>query len=90
MKSAKVLLGAVAGIAAGAVLGLLFSPAKGSAIRKKMARKVTDGAEEVQENLNEYIDATTEEYDTIKKGARDLVDKAKKNVTSAVGAIRSK
>jgi gas vesicle protein len=90
MKSGKVLLGAIAGVAAGAVLGLLFAPAKGSATIKRVARKVSDSAEDVQENLNEYIDATSEEYNTVKKGAMDLVDKAKKNAATVVRAIHSK
>jgi gas vesicle protein len=89
MRSGKVLLGVVAG-AVGVVLGMLFAPAKGSAMRKRMARKVTDSAEDVKENLNEYIDATTEEYDTIKKGAMDLIDKAKKNAASVAGTIHAK
>jgi gas vesicle protein len=87
MSSGKILLGAAA---AGAVLGLLFAPARGSAVRKKVARTVTDGAEEVQENLNESIDAATEAYDTIKKGAMDLTDKAKKNTASVARAIHDK
>jgi gas vesicle protein len=90
MKSGKVMLGTVIGVAAGAVLGMLFAPAKGSAMRKRVARQVTGSAEDVQENLSEYVDATTEEYDTLKKGAMDLVDKAKKNVASVAGAIRPK
>ena len=90
MKSGKVLLGAIAGVAAGAVLGLLFAPAKGSATIKRVARKVSDSAEDVQENLNEYIDATSEGYNTVKKGAMDLVDKAKKNAATVVRAIHSK
>jgi gas vesicle protein len=89
MRSGKVLLSVVAG-AAGVVLGMLFAPAKGSATRKRMARKGTDCAEDVKENLNEYIDATTEEYDTIKKGAMDLIDKAKKNAASVAGTIHAK
>jgi gas vesicle protein len=82
MRSGKVLLGTVVGVAAGAVLGLLFAPAKGSATRKRMARKATGYAEDVQENLNEYIEAATEEYGTVKKGAMDLIGKAKKNAAS--------
>ena len=90
MRSGKVVLGAVVGVAAGAVLGLLFAPGKGAAIRKKMAQKGTDYVEDVQENLSEYIDGATEEYDSIKKGAADFVDKAKKNAASMAKAVRSK
>jgi gas vesicle protein len=77
MSSGKVLLGIVVGAAVGAVLGVLFAPAKGSVTRKRIARRGTDYAEAVKENLNEYINAITEEYDTIKEGAMDLVHKGK-------------
>ncbi len=90
MKSGKVVLSAVVGVAAGAVLGMLFAPAKGSATRKRVAGKITDYAEDVQENLNEYIDATTEEYDTIKKGAVSLVNKGKEKAASVARAIHAK
>jgi gas vesicle protein len=90
MRSGKVVLGAIVGVAAGAVLGLLFAPAKGSATRKRIARKGTDFAEDVKENLNEYIDATTEGYDTIKKGTMDLIDKAKETAASVAGTIHAK
>ncbi len=90
MSSGKVMLGVVAGVAAGAVLGVLFAPAKGSAMRKSIARQGIDGAEDVQDNLNEYIDATTEAYENIKKGALDLVDKGKQKASSVAGAIRTR
>jgi gas vesicle protein len=88
MSSGKIMLGVAAGVAAGAVLGVLFAPARGSATRKSIARKGIDGSENVQENLNDYIDATTEAYENIKKGALDLVDKGKETASSVAGAIR--
>ncbi len=90
MSSKKVLLGTAVGIAAGAVLGLLLAPAKGSAMKKKIARTVTDYAEEVQENLEGYVEATAEEYDSIKKGAKELVDKTKKTAATIAGAVRAR
>jgi gas vesicle protein len=90
MSSGKVLLYIVVGAAVGAVLGVLFAPAKGSVTRKRITRRGTDYAEDVKEKFNEYIDAITEEYDTIKEGAMDLVDKGKEKAASVAGAKHAK
>jgi gas vesicle protein len=86
MSARRVLIGVVAGAAVGAVLGVLFAPAKGSATRKKIARRGAECAEEAKEKFNESIDALTEEYDTLKEGALDLVGKGKEKVASVVRA----
>jgi gas vesicle protein len=90
MSTQKVMLGAVVGVAAGAVLGFLFAPAKGAMTRERMARKVTESVEDVQENLSEYIDATVEEYDSVKQNAANFVDTAKKKASSAAEKLRSR
>jgi gas vesicle protein len=77
MSTGKVLLGVLAGAAAGAALGLLFAPAKGSMTRKRIARKGTDYAEDVKEMFGEYIDVIAEGYNTVKESAVDLADKAR-------------
>ena len=54
-------MGVLAGIAAGAVIGVLFAPEKGEVTRKKIVRKGEDLAEEVnnklEEKFNELITA---------------------------------
>ena len=82
MSSGKILLGVVAGAAAGAILGLLIAPGKGSATRKRIARTGLEYADEANDKFNEYVDAATGEYDTAKKSGIDLVSKAKERVRS--------
>ncbi len=90
MSSGKVLLAFVAGAAAGAVLGMLFAPAKGSMTRKRIARKGTEYSDDVKGKFNESIDALTEKYDVVKEGAMDLVEKGKGKAASVLGAKHSK
>jgi gas vesicle protein len=63
MKTKKALLGVLAGIAAGAVLGLLFAPNKGSEIRRKISKESDDLADAVNDKINakfgEMIASTT-------------------------------
>ena len=90
MKSGKVVLGIAVGAAVGTALGMLFAPAKGSVTRKRIDRRATDCAGDVKEKVNEYTDAISEEFDTIKKGAMDLVDKGKEKAASVAGTIHAK
>ncbi|MCL4481924.1 MAG: YtxH domain-containing protein, partial [Bacteroidetes bacterium] len=39
MNTGKVLLGVLAGVAAGALIGILFAPAKGSRTRRRILKK---------------------------------------------------
>lgn len=64
MSTGKILFGVLAGVAAGAVLGILFAPAKGSKTRKKIAKKGMDYAEELTEKLNGFMEEMTEKFES--------------------------
>jgi len=67
MSSGKVLLGLLAGVAAGALLGILFAPEKGSVTRKKMSKKAKDYGEGLKEKFNEFVDDISEKFEEVKE-----------------------
>ncbi len=73
MKSGNVLLGVLGGVAAGALLGILYAPQKGSRTRREIADKSEDYAEGLKDRFSGLIDTITKEYDSIKKETEALV-----------------
>ena len=74
MKSGKVLLGLLAGVAIGATLGILFAPDKGSSTRKKISKKGDEYADELEKKFNDFIDSMTKKYETVKDEANNLAE----------------
>ena len=60
MTKGKALLGVLAGIAAGAALGVLFAPDKGANTRKNIARKGEDLADAINDKIEEKFDELTD------------------------------
>ncbi|MDQ3142422.1 MAG: YtxH domain-containing protein [Bacteroidota bacterium] len=77
MKSDRVLLGIIAGIAVGAILGILFAPEKGTKLRETIVSKGEDYAEGLKEKFHEILDNITEHYEEASQEAKDLVSKGK-------------
>ena len=77
MSKGKLLTGVLAGAAAGAVLGILLAPDKGSETRKKIAKKGTDLTGSVKDGFGKFGDTVAEKYKNIKGDAKDMIDKAK-------------
>jgi len=86
MSTGKVLLGVLAGIAVGSLLGVLFAPDKGSVTRKKISQKSHDLKEELTEKFNEFLDDVNEKLEQVKDEAGKVKAKAesiKNDVKSA-------
>ncbi len=77
MESGKVVLGVLAGLAAGAVLGILFAPDKGTETRKKITRKGEEYAGALEEKYEELLDAVSHKYGDTKEGIEGFIAKGK-------------
>ncbi|MBE0662428.1 MAG: YtxH domain-containing protein [Bacteroidales bacterium] len=78
MSSGKVLLGVLAGLAGGALLGILLAPAKGSDTRKKYIKMGTDFTDELKNKFNETVDDISDKYNEVRSGASEFARKAHK------------
>lgn len=77
MSSGKTLLGVLAGVAIGAILGILFAPEKGSETRKKISKKGDDYTDALQYKFYEFMDSIKQKTEEAKEEGKDFVEKGK-------------
>lgn len=77
MSTGKVVLGTLAGLAIGAIAGILFAPEKGSTTRKQIMDKGDDYLDELKSKLDEISNSLTSKLVSTKNDAERLVDNGK-------------
>ena len=83
MSTGKVLLGVLAGVATGAVLGILFAPDKGTETRKKISQKGEDYADGLKDKFNNFIETISENFNSVKGQAESMADAGKSRLQEA-------
>ncbi len=69
MKAGKILLGILSGAAAGAAVGMLFAPKKGSETRRRIADKSNEYVSGSKNRFNGFVDDVSEKFDSVKSKA---------------------
>jgi gas vesicle protein len=87
MSTGKAVLGTVAGLAVGGILGILFAPDKGSVTRKQIADKGNDYANDLKSKCNDFTDTLKEKFQAAKKEAKDIAENGIDNFEKVQGDI---
>jgi gas vesicle protein len=74
MSKVNVVIGALAGIAVGALLGVLFAPEKGTETRKKITKKSKDTTESLKNKFNEFVDNISEHFEKAKSDTAEMTE----------------
>lgn len=72
MNSGKIVLGVLGGLAAGALLGILLAPEKGSVTRKNIMNKGEDYLDGLKGKFDELMAAITDKFESVKDELKDV------------------
>ena len=77
MSSGKVAVGVLAGLAVGAIAGILFAPEKGSKTRKNLVDKGEDYLDDMKDKFDVFLETITEKFENTHEEAENLLAKGK-------------
>ncbi len=69
MSRGKIILGVLAGAAAGAIIGILFAPDKGKDTRKKIIHKGEEYVDNLKEKVNSLLRDGKKMHETVNESA---------------------
>jgi len=84
MSAGKVLTGVLIGAAAGAILGVLFAPDKGTETRRRISERGSDLSETLKNKFNDFVDAISEKFQGAKEEAADTAEQWKGEAQNAM------
>jgi gas vesicle protein len=89
MNSGKVVLGVLAGIAAGAIVGILVAPDKGAKTRKKLLNKGDEYIDDLHEKFDDFLETVTQKFERKYKEVEDMVAKGRARYEDAKREVKN-
>jgi gas vesicle protein len=86
--NSKIMIGFLAGAAAGVLAGVLFAPDKGTETRKKISKKSGEAADSLKHKFNDFVDGLKETYATAKESVDDAIDKGSFKMNTIKGKAK--
>ena len=84
MGTNKTLLGVLGGVAAGALIGILIAPEKGSKTRRKILDKGQGYADDLKVKFDDLYDTIINKYESFVEQGKDIVEDKWENGKSTI------
>lgn len=84
MSTGKIVLGVLAGIAAGTALGVLIAPDKGASTRRKIKQSGADLVNDLKENVTSAVDNITHKFARYRGTVKENIDHGVASLTENV------
>jgi gas vesicle protein len=89
MSNTKTTLAIIAGVAIGALAGILFAPEKGSETRKKIASNTGDLAESLKNSFGDFVDNLKNVYAEAGSTTEKFKETAKAKMNNLKNEVRT-
>lgn len=89
MNTGKLLIGVLAGMAAGAALGVLFAPDSGTKTRKGISKKGEDYLAELECRYDDFLSMLTDRFTKAKDEATGIARKAESKAQDYKNNVRN-
>ncbi|MEI7586812.1 YtxH domain-containing protein [Runella sp.] len=77
MNSGKIVLGILASIGVGALIGIVFAPQKGSKIRRKIMQNGENYLDDFKDQFDDFLNEATDKIEKIWKDSEEFIGKEK-------------
>lgn len=89
MNAGKMILSIAVGVAAGAVIGVLLAPEKGTETRRRISQKGNEYADDLKTKFNDFIENMLDKFDSVKSDAEHMANKGMNKAEDIKNEVRS-